>query len=171
MKNLIIISFIAMAMLTSCSDKKKNTGLTFSNDLENVSGWSDGNTLTVGLGHSGKYFSKITPENQYSFTFHKPLKDISAKRVKKAEYSVWVNLPNSTSEATLVFSVDSASKSMMWIGTSTKELAVAPNKWVQIKGKATLPANMNRENELKIYVWDNGKDPVLVDDFEISFKD
>ncbi len=171
MKNNFIISIFALLFLASCSSKPKNPGLTFSNDLENANCWSDNNTITYGTGHSGKVFSKVTPENQYSFTFHKALKDISQRRVKKAEYSAWVNLSSASSEATLVLSIDSSAKSLFWLGTSTKTSVAVPDKWVQIKGKATFPYNIGRDNEVKIYLWDNGKDAVLVDDFEITFKD
>jgi hypothetical protein len=171
MKRIIFVSVIALAILSSCSNKNKTNPLYYSNDMESANCWNDNNTLVVGAAHSGKTFSKVTPESPYSFTFHKLLKDISSKRVRRVEYSCWVNLSSSTSQANLVLAIDTVGKSLLWVGTPTKEFVSVPNKWVKMKGKATIPANINRENEIKIYVWDNGKDAVSVDDFEITFKE
>ena len=171
MKRIIFFSLIALAILSSCSNKNKTNPLYYSNDMESSNCWNDNNTLVVGIGHSGKVFSKVTPEIPYSFTFHRPLKDISSKRVRRVEYSCWVNLSSTTSQANLVLAIDTTGKSLLWVGTPTKQFVTEPNKWVQMKGRATIPANISRDNEVKIYVWNNGKDAVSVDDFEITFKD
>ena len=171
MNRIIIISAIALLFLASCSGKKKVVGIHFENDMENSPCWSDAGTLTYGEGHTGKVFSKVTPELPYSFTFHKQLKDLSTKRVRKAEYSAWVKLSGASSEATIVLQIDSAGKTLFWVGNSTKLMGAPSDKWVQLKGKATLPMEVSRENEVKVYVWDNGKDVVLVDDLEVTFLD
>ena len=166
-----LLTLISISLLFSCSnDKKKVEGLVFSNDFESSLGWAENNTITTGEGHSGKVVSKTTPESQYSYTFHRLLKDISPKRIKRAQFSAWVSLSSANSKGSLVLSIDSVGgeKSILWNGVDTKNFVTSPNKWTQIKGTVNFPANISPASELKFYFWNTGKDAILVDDVECT---
>ncbi len=172
MKNLLVIIAILSLFFSCAKENKTKDPLYYSNDLENTIGWNDHASLTVGDdAHSGKVFSKTTAEFPYSYGFHRTLKDISEKRVKKAEFSAWVNTSTANSKGNLVLAIDTANNNIFWVGTDLKTLNVTPGKWFQVKGKATLPLNISKSADLKVYFWNTGKDAVLVDDFEITFKD
>src|ERR1039457_6578385 len=99
MKKIVFI-LSAIIFLYSCKGSSKKSGpLDFSNDFEGQIGWVDipHGSLIIGNAHSGKVCSKTTPENQYSFGFHRSLKDLSSKRIKKAEISAWINLSSANS--------------------------------------------------------------------------
>jgi hypothetical protein len=170
----IVIVLMAIIFLYSCSGKSKKSGpLDFTNDFEGQIGWVDNphGTLVVGDAHSGRVFSRTAPENQYSFGFHRALKDLSAKRIKKAEFSAWINTSSAKSEGSLVIAVDSGQTGLFWKGFPIKDFATTPGKWSQIKGNVNLPATLNRNAELKVYFWNSGKDPILIDDMDVSLKE
>lgn len=170
----IVFVLITTIFFYSCShDKKKSGPLNFTNDFEGQIGWVDipHGTLMVGNAHSGKVLSKTTPENQYSFGFHRFLKELSSKRIKKAEYSAWVNLSSANSAGSLVLSIDSAGVSLFWKGIPTKDFTTTPDKWTEMKGNTLIPETISRNGELKVYFWNSGKDPILVDDIDVSLKE
>jgi hypothetical protein len=170
----IVIVLTAIIFLYSCGNHKKKSGpLDFSNDFEGQIGWTDipHGTLMFGNAHSGKVLSKTTPENQYSFGFHRFLKDLSTKRIKKAEISVWVNLSSANSTGSLVLAIDSAGTGLFWKGIPTKDFTTTPDKWTEMKGSILIPETVSRNGELKVYFWNSGKDPILVDDIDVSLKE
>jgi len=171
-KAAIVLS--AIFFLYSCSGKSKKTGpLDFSNDFEGQIGWVDipHGTLMFGDAHSGKVLAKTTPENQYSFGFHRALKDLSSKRIKKAEISAWINLSSANSAGSLVLAIDSANTGLFWKGIASKDFTTTPGKWTEMKGSILIPSTVSRNGELKVYFWNSGKDPILVDDIDVSLKE
>jgi len=150
----IVIVLTAIIFLYSCGNHKKKSGpLDFSNDFEGQIGWTDipHGTLMFGNAHS--------------------VKDLSTKRIKKAEISVWVNLSSANSTGSLVLAIDSAGTGLFWKGIPTKDFTTTPDKWTEMKGSILIPETVSRNGELKVYFWNSGKDPILVDDIDVSLKE
>jgi hypothetical protein len=99
------------------------------------------------------------------------LKDLSTKRIKKAEISAWVNLSSPNSAGSLVLAIDSAGTNFFWKGIPTKDFVTTADKWVEMKGSILIPATVSRNGEMKVYFWNSGKDPILVDDMDVSLKE
>ena len=172
MRNTLATLLVVTLFLSCSKENKSKNPLYYANDFESTIGWVEHSTLTTGdNAHSGRTFAKTTPESPYSFGFHRFVKDLSTKRVKKAEFNAWVNPASAESKGNLVLAVDTAGTNIFWVGMDIKNFGATPGKWTQIKGKATLPMNLPKNADLKIYYWNTGTDAVLIDDFEITFKD
>lgn len=168
-KHLLIFSFGVLIFYGCNSDKKEP--LVFSNDFESVRGWHDLSGVTNMGGHSGTY-SLITDSNQiYSKTFKIKFRDISGKRIKGVEYTVWCYADALPVKGSVVASVRNDSvEQVMYNGNGFENFISEEKQWTKVSAKIDFaPHASDPENEFGFYIWNTGKNKILADDVVIRF--
>ena len=77
-------------------------------------------------------------------------------------------MKSNQAKASTVISVDFNGKNVHWDGHPVKVTEL--NKWTLIDETFTLPENVELNNQLSAYVWNNSKEEILVDDLRIKLK-
>jgi hypothetical protein len=167
------ISFVLLISLTafffSCSsDEKKNDGMTFTNDLDQMIGWGEHHTIIKGNAHSGKYMTFVDTTMQYSFAFDLSFDQLPNKSVKKLNASVWGKWM--TGEVTLVACIVSNGKSIAWNGLKFNQVTPNPDEWAKIEVPLDIPASVPTDSKINVYMWSQNKGIGFCDDFEITFE-
>jgi len=166
------ILFVLLLIILACNkEEKKEQAIIQKNDFESLLGWSeiDAGRLAKGTAHSGIYSALTDSLHQFSPGFIRKIKDISDQRIKKIELNVWVLTKNLDAKASLVLSIESEGKSAFYKGINVIDSVQATERWYPVRCVFNLPADLNKENEVRVYLWNTGKDVVLADDFELKF--
>jgi hypothetical protein len=172
--NLLIIPIATLLFFTACSSKKTvetKQPIVFSNNTE-IDEWSPVSSIKENPNaHSGKYVSVIDATNEYSLGLVKQIKNISNQTLDSVTFSYWVFLKNNDANAVTVISIETAQgKSLFWDGLYLRKKVKEINNWVHVKETFKIPAGTDKNNILKLYVWNKSKEEILLDDFNIEFK-
>lgn len=89
----------------------------------------------------------------------------------KGELMVWDSLKGASNNALIVLSMDSIKPSEnYWQGSHLNDVPRKDMKtWRKCSFSLTLPEIVNPRGILKVYIWNTGKQPMLIDDFELRF--
>ncbi|CAN5603637.1 hypothetical protein BH11BAC1_BH11BAC1_12440 [soil metagenome] len=171
-KRTILIYFMLLLLLSSCGKQSDKNIITFSNDFEGQKGWGHIESLYEGMGHSGRFCTMTSATTPYGSIFRIKFKDIDNSRLNYFRFSAWCYSEGQVGEGRLVVSVDSdTSQSIIWHGWPLTDQMSGDGKWCEVSGELDLrekKAN-NPENTFVFYLWSNGKDPILGDDFHFEF--
>ncbi|MCX6243347.1 MAG: hypothetical protein NTU98_01465 [Bacteroidetes bacterium] len=147
----------------------------FRTDLEEVKvDWNNSTTREVSYAHSGKTVGYLDSINVYSATLQIHPEQLSALPVTfYVKGSIWIrdSLPGSSNQAFFVMSMDSLDQNgNYWYGFPVNDIPLNPARtWRECRFSLTLPEFRTPSRTLKIYVWNNGKKPFMVDDFSLEF--
>ena len=173
---LVSITAYAFAALffTACSSDNKeeaNQPIVFLNDAE-ISDWICSTSLRENpITHSGKFVSVIDGINLFSLGLSKQIKKISKQPIDSVLFSYWVYLKSDNANAVSVISTENAQgKVFHWEGLSLRTQANKLNKWIQVNEKFKLPSNTDKNNIIKLYVFNKSTEEILLDDFKVEFK-
>jgi hypothetical protein len=162
-------------LLVSCSkeDKVKGTLVT-RNDFEAVLGWGGNNDISVTAekAHSGKYSVKISPQNEYAYTYAQTLGNMSPAKMKTLTLSAWVWMPSAQAASSLVISITRSpllSTPVFYGGVDLPKEVTKYKSWQHITKTFTLPDSVKSDNLLKCYLWRaNTGETVYADDMMLS---
>ncbi len=175
MKNSILyLSIITLILLSACTNEKSKIvsepGATeISSDLENIS-WMNQYTLVKEVAHSGRFSSKVDSINRFSFGFSNTFMHISDTLPLSVDVSAWIYYSQKDINNSLVLSIDSSGNNIYYKGIPLTDSIKAINTWQQIKTTFELPKRILPSELLKIYVWNNDKNPFYVDDLKLIFR-
>ncbi len=87
----------------------------------------------------------------------------------RGEIMIWDSVPGASNGALVVLSMDSIQPGEnYWRGFLMNDIPVTSSKtWRKITFSLMLPEIANPDGILKIYIWNTGKKPMLVDDFGV----
>jgi hypothetical protein len=139
------------------------------NDFEApVSGWSfnmaDLDTMTR---YSGKYSNRLDSVHIYSSTFIKESSEIPRLAGKHFRISLQA-MTEPGADAFIVFDVTRKDKSIIWYATPLSDMMVADDHWSKVCMIKYLYEKLRDDDVLKIYVWNNSKGKVWIDNFRIE---
>jgi hypothetical protein len=143
-------------------------------DFEKISDtWKNSVNKIVPYAHSGKFVGYMDSLHPYSATLEIKPDTISAyPALFYIEGSVWIrdSLKGSSNKAFFVFSMDSIDQQgNYWYGFPVNDVPDNPSGvWRKCKFSLTLPEFRVSGKILKIYVWNDGKKPFMIDDFSIA---
>lgn len=174
MKKSILYILLVSAIVSSCSSEKKKNDLEFTNDLENLKGFSgiDNNVASVqkGTARSGEYISYTDSAKRFGYMFKAKLSDISDQQLKSVKAEVWVYQEQINMEAVLVITIDSLGKSIVWQGQKLNEFVKESKKWTAVTEEMDLSKlPQSKDYGISIYVWNTGNTPILSDDYRVRF--
>ena len=123
---------------------------------------------------SGKHANYLDSLNVYSSGFFiraDRISSIPATYYIEGSLSVYDSLPGASNKANLVFSMDSINlRETYWQGFRLNDIPVNPARiWRTCRFSLTLPRILNPDGILKIYIWNFGKKPFMIDDFRLTF--
>lgn len=150
-------------------DSKDSILLTSINNFEKHSHphWDNltGNDISQ-LSNSGKK-SYILKPNAYSTTFTFQMDSLPMKRLKIAT-DCWINASNYKykNSVSLILSIDDKNGKILWKGISIDEQLLGNKEWYPISNYIQYE-NIKLNSTLKIYLWNNSDQEILIDDFRV----
>ena len=131
-------------------------------------------TKSVPYAHSGRYIGYLDSLHPYSVTLEVKPEELSPyPLVFYIEGSVWVrdSIKGSSDKALFVFSMDHYDQvGNYWYGFPVNDIPGNPaGVWRNCRFSLTLPEFRVPGNILKIYIWNNGTKPFMIDDFSVAF--
>lgn len=167
----LLIIFSGLLIFSSCgSDKNKlpEGAVREFSDMEHNS-WINENTLVKEKAFSGKFSSRIDSINQFSYGFSETFENIGDSLPYSLEVNLQLFYPETGINSSLVLSIDSLGKSIYWKGIPLKDSVKTANEWKSIKAVFELPKKILPTDNLRVYVWNNDKKTVYIDDLELLF--
>jgi uncharacterized membrane protein YphA (DoxX/SURF4 family) len=144
-------------------------------DLEKVSDvWKNSVNKIVPYAHSGRFVGYMDSLYPYSATLEiRPDTLTDYPALFYVEGSVWVrdSIKGASDKAYIVFSMDSIDQQgNYWYGFPVNDVPDNPaGVWRKCRFSLTLPEFRVPGKVLKIYIWNNGKKPLMIDDFSVTF--
>lgn len=165
---------IICILFASCGSDSSNQNSKnhYLNDFEAYDGWVgiDGYYhLQNKDAHSGQHAYLTDTANSYSLTFARNISDLSATPVKKISLGVWIKCLALPAKGSCVMSMERAGETIKYYSVDMKESEAVANEWVQLKGETDLPTAQPKDAVIKVYFWNKGATPILIDDLEFSF--
>jgi hypothetical protein len=145
----------------------------FSTDFEKeVEGWSTLNTVESASAFSGihaGYLDSVHPFSPGLAIRAGLLGKLPATYYLRGEVMVRDSAAGASNDALIVLSMDSIRNGKnWWQGFKMNDIPVQSNKtWRKITFSLMLPEISNDRGILKVYIWNTGKKPMLVDDFRV----
>lgn len=158
---------LLLFFIVSCFPKKHK--ITYHQNMESVFGWMDEPTLESGQAYSGYFFSRTDSTRPYGVTFTQKLKNISNKAIKRIDAGVWVRMPDTSAKAQWVVSIEKVGTSLFWAGVEPRTVDPLPDKWTRLYVTYDLPEEYDPEALVKIYLWNESKKIVDIDDIDVHF--
>ncbi len=163
----LFITLVAIALLTSCSKKQP---IVYENDTEPHEWGATTMLKERPNAHSGKSVSVIDSVNIYSFGFGKTIKDISPERIKWVTFSYWAYVNSAKAKAKTVFCINLEGKNIDWRGPPLQDKVKELNTWVKVSETFLMPRVVDPRSSLSLYVLNDSKEEILIDDFQVIFE-
>jgi len=147
----------------------------YQTDFEKASeGWKRLVIKSEPYAHSGKFTGYLDSTFQYSATLEIKPENISpCPALFYIEGSVWIHdsIKGSSNTAMIVISIDSIDQAgNYWYGFPVNDVPDnTVGVWRNCRFSLTLPEFRHPGRTLKIYIWDWGKKPFMIDDFSVAF--
>ncbi len=168
---LVLLLFLMLTLVQCSSDSRSGKYGSYSDNLEaitEIDGSITGRDADFRIGNvaqlvrdtskSGKNSLRLDPKHPYGLNYKIP----NVNKDESVDISVWYSGPG---KLVLVASHKDAKYFYRKSGVDVP----ANDEWRELQLSVSIPPSMNRE-DLNIYVWNPGKDPVYVDDFKFTYK-
>ena len=163
--NKFLIAIATVSLLASCSGKKSTI---YENDTD-FHDWVNQRSIKVrDNAHSGSSVSVLDSANVFSLGFSRTIEKISSKTVSEVRFSYWYFATSPNAKITTVCSVDFTGKNVQWEGHPVKQVEL--NKWIQVEEIYKFSNNVKQNNEVAVYVLNESKEEILIDDLKVEFK-
>ncbi len=174
MRTILFFSAVALFVSSCSSPETKPTisPITMAYNNTEPDDWNNAYaTKPTDNAHSGKTVAYVDSAVEFSLGYSKSMANISKTPIDSVVFSYWVFMKDNKAKAKTVLSIDKAdkSKNLFWAGYLIDEKVKEYNKWMQVTESFKLPANMDPTSVLKLYVWNNSKEEILLDDFKVEF--
>jgi len=130
--------------------------------------WGQMQTVTTGMAHSGKKSSVTGNGNDYSITFEYPFKIIPDSLKKFINVEFWLYQTSLNHDSKLVIQATGEGMQDYWNGLGISSEVKEVNAWSRYTIQVPVPAEIMHADLLKIYVLNQSKEKVYIDDFRIS---
>jgi hypothetical protein len=149
---------------------------TFYFDLENDSTLEKTGNLSKDYSHSGQFSSVIKGKDDYSSTVSKKISDVLNDTIKSVWVSAWLYPLSDNSECTLAMEIrNNEDELVFWKGKSTATMNLKAKTWQKLNAALNLSPEDYRkvspDDHIFVYVVNNSRNKIYVDDFTISVGD
>jgi hypothetical protein len=147
----------------------------FANDFEQSAyGWFNNSIVETTRAFSGSHAGYLDSLHQFSPTIAfraGELCQLPATCYVTGELMVWDSLRGASNGALVVLSMDTIHPGEnWWQGFRLNDIPIQTSKtWRKCTFSLMLPEISNPDRVLKIYIWNTGKKPILIDDFTVRF--
>jgi hypothetical protein len=119
--------------------------------------------------YNGKHSLRIEPKNEFCITLKTSVKNLFREN-NIVNASAWI-FPSDTFNLQMVIDIGSG-KDHSWRAVLLKPFIPSKGKWQEVFASFELPDSAFPDDEVKIYLWNTGKNNFYLDDFTVSsFKD
>ena len=145
------------------------------NDFEKApDNWNSLARVKTTAAFSGEYAGYLDSVHPFSSGIVFPVKQLGrlpSAFFVEGEVMVWDSLKGASNNALVVLSMDSISPGEnWWQGFRLNDVPVTSMKqWRRCNFSLMTPEISNARGILKIYIWNTGKKPMLIDDFVVRF--
>lgn len=146
-----------------------------------ISNWTSVNQKSYidSMKFDGKHAYLIDSLTEWSPTFSKKVADFAKHKNNIVDISLKANLPNSFQDAILVAILETKDSVYYWGGTNFETFKLMDgslknkSEWFSIHHSFKLSEDFLKVKnlELKVFVWNNGKQSFIIDKFEIKLRD
>ncbi len=126
----------------------------------------DTNNLTNNA-YTGENSFILTP-NSFSNNFTIPFDTVLSGNIIISA-NCWVKSSTRVQDIVLVISIENSNNNI-WKGVAIKNQIVDYNEWNNIINRLEYDISNNANGEIKIYLWNNSEDEILIDDFAIMIE-
>jgi hypothetical protein len=123
--------------------------------------------VSTDFAHTGTHSIKLDNNTEYSPGITESLATINTTE-GIVDASVWVYLPDTSSEAALVITFESNGKATDWYAVALKDYAHQSNKWTQVIGSRKIPNAAASGDIMKVYIWNQDKKTLYFDDLDVK---
>jgi hypothetical protein len=141
----------------------------FSNNCEGRIIWSQMQTLTNAIAHSGKKSSKVYNDDKYSVTFEWPIKEISFDSYDSVSIELYYYQHIKNKEALLYLTIEGGTEGYFSVSKKIAEFNIPLNSWTKVNETFKLPENKTHSGIIKVFVMNSESEPVYIDDWFIRF--
>lgn len=164
-------TLIVVSLLLSIASCGKRKAETFYNNCDKDGMWTGNSSLKDRPdAHSGGMVSVIDSTTEYSLTLNKQLNELVNGLPKEINVSAWVRYTNMNAKASLVLSIEKDGKVGIYEVVDISKTIKEPNRWYLISKKVKVKSNISTDNLMKVYVWNNSKEEIWVDDIKVDVK-
>ncbi len=116
------------------------------------------------------HFEVMNDKIEYSSTFTKPLSEILNTTSNIIHATVLVRSTDLTNNASLVFSINHGEENYFWSAFNLKSFIINKGNWNKCYYSIRLPIIKSKDDILKVYVLNNEKKNIQIDDFTIKIE-
>lgn len=138
----------------------------FLQDFEQIDGWGAVMKITSEIkAHSGNKCNYVDESSPYSATL-----TLKNPKIKKIKVIAWCNFSSVDCKGSLCINItDKAELSKQWENILLDQKITKTNTWTKVYLYAIVdPDAINVDNTIRIFVMNNGKGKIYIDDFEIQ---
>ena len=117
--------------------------------------------------HSGKYSLTSESKNKFCITLRTSVKRIFIDNAGCVNVSAWI-YSNDKFNAQLVLEIGDPNSKRDWHAKLLPKFIKQTGKWQEVFATFELPSSAYPDDELKIYLWNPGKNSFYLDDFTVS---
>ena len=142
------------------------------NDFESdCAGWTVKKVELDSTGvYSGKKCLKLDSINNFSTVFSRKFSDITTSKRCIIRISLYAKFYQ-VAEPMIVFSTRSGDKNIIWQGENMNNDCHTPQQWTKAYLVKEIDSDIKPNDIVEIYVWNNSKQTVKIDDFKIEVRD
>ena len=142
-------------------------GFENSSDLWNANPFNLDTTVV----YNGKYSYRLDSLVEYSPTYYGNLRDPEIKNSDHITIDISAHIfMTEGSVPFIVFERHSPIMSNIWKASKISKHNNGNNKWTLVHSSIDVPAGHGYSDKFKIYIWNNSKSKVYIDNFKIRFK-
>jgi hypothetical protein len=171
-----LLGTLLLLILISCDNSPRS--VIYTNDCDGNDGWINDNTCidVKSKAHSGRNVSKMDSLNRYGLAFSKRIKDISNKtNFNTVNVQAWIYPEVVMKNCGIIVDLIKINREnkMEHVDFQRHQFQgiKATNEWVKIYHTFSLPSQkIKPEHLLRIYIFSNPGDVLLVDDYRIEIE-
>jgi len=184
--NKIFIFIIAGALLSGCGSSTPKTEtvagqpkqnlIEITNDMENaaavIPSWIN-ETSVIAMkdpaAHSGEYACVTNSTVEYGYAYQELLKNINSSLPKNVVITGWVYTTVAKPNLSIILNISEKQQNYDWKSFPLADNLTETGKWVEFSTSFYFDKPLNPEQEIRIFPWNQSKQPIYIDDLKISF--
>lgn len=132
--------------------------------------WGQMQSITEEAAFSGEKSSQTGAGNHYSITMEYPLNAIPDSLKRNIVIDLMLNQTSLNHDAKLVLQASGTDFSSYWNGYDLTDDVKEKNTWIKYHKTVTIPDSIKHASLIKIYVYNQSKEKIYIDDFRIKIK-
>lgn len=187
MKPVNILLILALIFMVACNSSNTSNNASsaeqpdvvivqdFENAVDGLPNWKGTRSIFLTDStqtHSGNYISLMNDTMEYSLAYNEKLTNINANVINGVEIEGWLKSKTTFPNAIVVIDFkDADGKEKTWRAYDLDSIINEAGVWKNFKVSSNLSnANLDKDDDVKIFVWSKGKKEIMLDDLTITFK-